>query len=147
MATQADEAGDQALRATLQQRFEQHPQRHLHITWAQVLSRLVGRPGLLRTPAAMEATGGEPDVMKLPGWGGNQHAAPRAITHPSPKAREGTGTTASYCSRRPSAVAPGIVLLHGTGVRRLWQCERVIPDAGLLLATLQSGLEDCYRGR
>lgn len=80
MATQADEAGDQALRATLQQRFEKHPQRHLHITWAQVLSRLVGRPELLRTLAAMEATGGEPDVVTLPGLGGSQEAGPETIT-------------------------------------------------------------------
>lgn len=80
MATKADEAGDQALRATLQRRFEQHPQRHLHITWAQVLSRLLGRPELLRTLAAMEATGGEPDVVVLPGLGGSPEAGPATIT-------------------------------------------------------------------
>lgn len=80
MATKANEADDQALRATLQHRFEKHPQRHLHITWAQVLARLLGRPELLRTLAAMEATGGEPDVVVLPGQGGSQGAGPATIT-------------------------------------------------------------------
>lgn len=79
MATKADEAGDQALRATLQQRFEKHPPRHLNITWAQLLFRLLGRPELLRTLATMEPTGGEPDVVRLPGVSGSPEAGPATI--------------------------------------------------------------------
>ncbi|URI07053.1 DUF4256 domain-containing protein [Aquincola tertiaricarbonis] len=74
MATKAAKAAapqdeHQALLATLQQRFEQHPQRHPTTTWAQVQARLTDQPQALRTLAAMEATGGEPDVVELAGQG------------------------------------------------------------------------------
>lgn len=74
MATKAAKAPakpdeHQALLATLQRRFEQHPQRHPTTTWAQVQTRLADHPQALRTLAAMEAAGGEPDVVELPGQG------------------------------------------------------------------------------
>ncbi|MCR5867320.1 DUF4256 domain-containing protein [Aquincola sp. J276] len=54
---------DAQLLQTLQQRFEQHGHRHAGIAWADVQVRLQARPAALRTLAAMEATGGEPDVI------------------------------------------------------------------------------------
>ncbi len=48
---------------TLQQRFEQHPQRHPGLDWASVLARLQASPAALAALAAMEASGGEPDVI------------------------------------------------------------------------------------
>lgn len=80
MATKAAKAPaqqdeHQALLATLQQRFEHHPQRHPTTTWAQVQARLADQPHALRTLAAMEATGGEPDVVELPGQGGDAKGA------------------------------------------------------------------------
>lgn len=71
---QASGAEPAALLATLQQRFEQHMQRHAQLTWAQVQARLSAQPQALRTLAAMEATGGEPDVVALPGQGGDAGA-------------------------------------------------------------------------
>lgn len=54
---------DAQLLQTLQQRFEQHGHRHAGIAWTDVQARLQARPAALRTLAAMEATGGEPDVI------------------------------------------------------------------------------------
>lgn len=47
----------------LRVRFEQHPQRHAGLAWADVLQRLQGAPDRLAVIARMEATGGEPDVL------------------------------------------------------------------------------------
>jgi hypothetical protein len=53
-----------ALLATLESRFVQNPRRHAGIAWADVRRRLDAAPGAaLRALAAMEATGGEPDVI------------------------------------------------------------------------------------
>ncbi|MBL8731444.1 MAG: DUF4256 domain-containing protein [Planctomycetes bacterium] len=51
------------LLATLQTRFEAHPQRHPGIPWAMVAARLQAKPAALRSLAEMERTGGEPDVV------------------------------------------------------------------------------------
>ena len=53
---------DELLEA-LQARFEAHMHRHGGIAWTDVLARLQDNPGALRSLAAMEATGGEPDVI------------------------------------------------------------------------------------
>jgi hypothetical protein len=53
------------LLSTLQRRFEQHTPRHAGLTWAEVLARLQAHPEKLRTLHAMEASGGEPDVVVL----------------------------------------------------------------------------------
>lgn len=53
---------DELLRV-LQARFEQHPERHAGIAWADVQRRLQASPAKLRALQAMEATGGEPDVI------------------------------------------------------------------------------------
>ena len=52
-----------ALLKVLERRFEQHPERHTGITWANVVARLEKSPAALRVLAAMEASGGEPDVI------------------------------------------------------------------------------------
>jgi hypothetical protein len=46
-------------------RFEADPHRHAGIAWAEVVARLAGKPEALTSLEAMEATGGEPDVV---GW-------------------------------------------------------------------------------
>lgn len=48
---------------TLQARFEAQRQRHPAVPWAAVLARLEAHPSALRSLAAMEHTGGEPDVI------------------------------------------------------------------------------------
>lgn len=53
------------LLATLQSRFEAHPERHPNIGWDDVLARLESHPGKLWSLHEMEITGGEPDVMGL----------------------------------------------------------------------------------
>jgi hypothetical protein len=53
---------DQLLR-TLQARFEKHAKRHKGIAWAEVLARLERGPDALASLAAMESSGGEPDVI------------------------------------------------------------------------------------
>lgn len=53
---------DELLRI-LSDRFEQNSQRHPEIVWADVQVRLKAQPDALRSLYAMEATGGEPDVI------------------------------------------------------------------------------------
>lgn len=51
-----------ALLKTLQARFTAHPERHRGLAWDAVQARLASHPTALKTLAAMEASGGEPDV-------------------------------------------------------------------------------------
>ncbi len=48
---------------TLQARFEKNMHRHVGIAWAQVRAKLEGNTNALKSLRAMEATGGEPDVI------------------------------------------------------------------------------------
>ena len=48
---------------TLQARFEKHKPRHPGMAWADVRARLDGNAAALKSIAAMEETGGEPDVI------------------------------------------------------------------------------------
>jgi len=49
--------------ATLRARFEKHMHRHRGVAWAAVQAKLERDPGALRSLRAMEASGGEPDVI------------------------------------------------------------------------------------
>lgn len=51
------------LLGALQARFETHMHRHDGIAWSDVRARLQDNPDALKSLAAMEATGGEPDVI------------------------------------------------------------------------------------
>lgn len=53
---------DQLLRA-LQSRFEKNLSRHKGLVWEQVLSKLESNQAAVRSLHAMEASGGEPDVI------------------------------------------------------------------------------------
>lgn len=57
-----DESRDDLLRV-LKARFDRHPARHPAIEWAAVQARLDGHAAALRALQAMEASGGEPDVI------------------------------------------------------------------------------------
>lgn len=48
---------------TIKSRFEQHPERHKGIEWAQVLAKLESNAAALCALREMERTGGEPDVV------------------------------------------------------------------------------------
>lgn len=54
---------ERELLATLQTRFQSHPWRHELVEWDSVLQRLKGSRDKLRSLQAMEASGGEPDVV------------------------------------------------------------------------------------
>lgn len=57
-------ASDGDLLSVLQTRFEQNPDRHAGIAWEKVKARLAAAaPAKLRSLAAMENSGGEPDVV------------------------------------------------------------------------------------
>jgi hypothetical protein len=49
--------------AVLKARFEKHAQRHQALQWNAVQARLEGNPDALQSLQAMEASGGEPDVI------------------------------------------------------------------------------------
>lgn len=55
---------------TLHRRFEQHPERHRGIDWATVQQRLDGNAAALASLRAMDASGGEPDVIGRDGKAG-----------------------------------------------------------------------------
>ncbi|WP_312512473.1 DUF4256 domain-containing protein [Massilia sp.] len=59
---------DQLL-AVLKTRFDNNMRRHARLTWDAVLARLDARPDALAALGAMEASGGEPDVIGLDGDG------------------------------------------------------------------------------
>ena len=61
--SEIDAAERAALLETLEARFEAHPERHPGIRWQDVLARLDANPAALASLGAMEATGGEPDVV------------------------------------------------------------------------------------
>ncbi|MBN8636647.1 MAG: DUF4256 domain-containing protein [Anaerolineae bacterium] len=48
---------------TLQTRFQKHMQRHASLDWGHVRAKLEAQPTKLESLAAMERTGGEPDVI------------------------------------------------------------------------------------
>ena len=58
-----DASGRETLLETLEARFEENPARHEGIAWADVRARLEADGGKLSSLAAMERTGGEPDVV------------------------------------------------------------------------------------
>lgn len=60
----------QALLKILQIRFEKNMARHPGLAWKQVKERLDAHPAALGTLAAMEASGGEPDVIGSAGKNG-----------------------------------------------------------------------------
>lgn len=53
----------EALLKLLQTRFEKNMHRHAGLAWSDVRAKLEGHPDALRSLQAMEATGGEPDVL------------------------------------------------------------------------------------
>ena len=53
------------LLTTLEQRFLAHPHRHPTVQWATVRARLEAHPAALNSLAAMEASGGEPDLTAV----------------------------------------------------------------------------------
>ena len=53
----------EALLQALKSRFDKNKHRHAAVAWAPVQARLAGNPDALRSLQAMEATGGEPDVI------------------------------------------------------------------------------------
>ncbi len=55
----------QALLETLEARFERNMKRHPGPSWADVRARLDAKPKTLKALQAMEATGGEPDVIVI----------------------------------------------------------------------------------
>lgn len=54
----------------LKTRFERHAQRHAGLAWADVQARLEASPAALKSLHAMEASGGEPDVIGRDAAGG-----------------------------------------------------------------------------
>jgi hypothetical protein len=61
---------EKLLRA-LKTRFEKNRHHHEGLAWNEVQARLEGRPDALRSLHAMEATGGEPDVIGRDGHSGH----------------------------------------------------------------------------
>ena len=50
---------------TLRRRFDAHADRHPNVAWQTVLDRLASRPAAMVALRAMEASGGEPDVVGI----------------------------------------------------------------------------------
>lgn len=63
MAQQASPAKAGGLIETLRARFEANSARHPGLSWSEVAAKLGAKPDALRALAAMEDSGGEPDVI------------------------------------------------------------------------------------
>lgn len=61
----------ESLLEVLQARFRENVHRHRRVAWAEVHSRLAGNVSALASLRAMEATGGEPDVIAPAGDSGD----------------------------------------------------------------------------
>lgn len=57
--------GNDQLTATLRDRFESNMQRHKGVQWSAVEAKLQKNANALKALAAMEASGGEPDVVAI----------------------------------------------------------------------------------
>ena len=68
---------------TLQARFQAHMQRHAGLAWTDVRARLDANPAALDALQAMEATGGEPDVIGLDAASGRYSFCDCAAESPS----------------------------------------------------------------
>lgn len=65
LSSQLSAAEQTELLCALQNRFEQNMHRHPGFKWAKIADQLAANSQLIRSVAAMEATGGEPDVVAL----------------------------------------------------------------------------------
>ncbi|HVR50500.1 MAG TPA: DUF4256 domain-containing protein [Pseudorhodoferax sp.] len=72
-----------ALLQTLQARFESNMQRHPGLAWADVQARLAGQAAALGALQAMEASGGEPDVVGLDAGSGRYQFCDCAAESPA----------------------------------------------------------------
>lgn len=75
------------LLATLAARFAANPARHVGVSWPDIAGRLEAAPELQRIVAAMEETGGEPDVVIL------DAAAPPVFCDCAPESPSGRRST------------------------------------------------------
>lgn len=72
-----------ALLQTLQARFDSNMQRHAGLAWADVQARLAGQSAALAALQAMEASGGEPDVIGLDAGSGRYQFCDCAAESPA----------------------------------------------------------------
>ena len=116
-----------SLLGILKARFEKNMSRHKGIAWADVQARLETHPAALKALAAMEATGGEPDVIAAAG-----KAGPYTFCDCSPESPAGRRSTcfdlealAARKENKPAdsavgmAAAMGIELLTEAQYRQL----------------------------
>lgn len=111
----------------LEARFEQHMHRHVSLTWSAVRAKLESNPDALRSLKAMEATGGEPDVIgTAKGAAGfmfadcsSESPAGRRSTCYDAQARESRKENKPESSAVEMAAAMGIELLTEDQYREL----------------------------
>jgi hypothetical protein len=120
-----------ALLEALRARFEAHPHRHVGVTWAEVAARIERHPTALRALQAMEATGGEPDVVARDKKSGRLTFCDCAPDSPAGrrsacydgKAREGRREARPATSAVEMAADMGIELLTEDGYVELQALE------------------------
>jgi hypothetical protein len=105
---------DQLLR-TLHSRFEQHAARHAGVVWAQVLARLDAAPAALKALAAMESSGGEPDVIGVDAGTGERLFCDCAAESPSGRRSLCFDEDALHARKenKPPGSAAGLALAMG----------------------------------
>jgi Protein of unknown function (DUF4256) len=117
----------EALLRALKARFENNGHRHAGIAWADVQAKLEGNPGVLKSLQAMEATGGEPDVVAQDNESGHvsffdcspESPAERRSTCYDVEARTSRKENAPQNSAVEMAAAMGIDLLTEEQYRAL----------------------------
>lgn len=112
---------------TLQTRFEKHSKRHPGLAWDKVQARLEANAAALESLAAMEASGGEPDVVGKPGKDGRVVFMDCAAESPAKRrslcydreALDARKEAKPSGSAADAAVAMGIELLDEDAYREL----------------------------
>jgi hypothetical protein len=106
---------DAELLLLLKKRFEEHAYRHPGLDWQRVADLLVADPALMASVARMDASGGEPDVVKL--WDGAHAWAYADCSAESPHKRRSLcydeQALAERKENKPSGSALGMALEMG----------------------------------
>jgi len=111
------------LLATLKARFEGHMKRHGGVTWAQVLARVQSRPAALKALAAMEASGGEPDVIGHDGATGEIHFCDCAAETPAGRRSLCYDRAALDARKENKPAGSALELAHELGVELLSEAQ------------------------
>jgi hypothetical protein len=116
------EAGAELI-ARLEARFERHPRRHPGVAWNTVRARLASDAAALAALHAMEASGGEPEVIVLPGAEGGLALCDGCAQSPAGRRSLCYDERARLARKEAPPAASAVGIAGAIGVRLLTEAE------------------------